>query len=115
MHIQHIESTSGHTGNISGASPLTINCNDNLSQNITEQVQLFKGRGTYMYFQKYCPRFTNALVSNVKIRKGSTLRDGPFNLKEGGGAYGLFLEKNIRIPTVAVKNILILVEGKKII
>jgi hypothetical protein len=44
-----------------------------------------------MYFQKYCPRFTNALVSNVKIRKGSTLRDGPFNLK--GGGYGFFLKK----------------------
>jgi hypothetical protein len=41
------------------------------------------------------------------------IRDGPFNLKGvGGGSYGFFL-KNILIPKVAEKNILILVEEKK--
>jgi hypothetical protein len=38
------------------------------------------------------------------------LRDGPFNLK---GGYGFFSKKNILIPNVAEKNILILVEEKK--
>ena len=38
------------------------------------------------------------------------LRDGPFSLQ---GGYGLFSKKNIPIPNVAEKNILILVEGKK--
>jgi hypothetical protein len=37
--------------------------------------------------------------------------DRPFNLK--GGGYGFFLKKNILIPNVAEKNILILVEEKK--
>ena len=37
------------------------------------------------------------------------LRERPFNLK--GGGYGFFL-KNILIPNVAEKNILILVEEK---
>ena len=39
------------------------------------------------------------------------LRDGPFNFQGGGGGYGFFL-KNILIPNVAEKNILILVEEK---
>jgi hypothetical protein len=38
------------------------------------------------------------------------VRDRPFNLKRG---YGFFYKKNILIPNVAEKNILILVEGKK--
>ena len=38
------------------------------------------------------------------------LRERPFNLK---GGYGFFLKKNILIPNVAEKNILILVEEKK--
>ena len=49
------------------------------------------------------------------------IRDAPFNLKGwgggvggGGGGYGFFL-KNILIPKVAEKNILILAEEKKII
>jgi len=41
------------------------------------------------------------------------LRERPFNL--GGGGYGFFSKKNILIPNVAEKNILILMEGKKII
>ena len=32
---------------------------------------------------------------------------------KGGGGYGFFSKKNILIPNVAEKNILILVEGKK--
>jgi hypothetical protein len=39
------------------------------------------------------------------------VRDRPFNF-QGGGGYGFFL-KNILIPNVAGKNILILVEEKK--
>ena len=41
------------------------------------------------------------------------LRDGPFNFQVGG--YGFFSKKNIRISNVAGKNILILVEEKKLI
>ena len=40
------------------------------------------------------------------------IRERPFYLK-GGGGYRFFLKKNILIPNVAEKNILILVEGKK--
>jgi hypothetical protein len=34
-------------------------------------------------------------------------------LKGGGGGYGFFSKKNILIPNIAEKNILILVEEKK--
>ena len=40
------------------------------------------------------------------------IRDGPFNFQGGGGM--VFSKKNILIPNVAEKNILILVEGKQI-
>jgi hypothetical protein len=40
-----------------------------------------------------------------------TLRDGPLNLQ--GGGVMVFPNKNILIPNVAEKNILILVEEKK--
>jgi hypothetical protein len=40
------------------------------------------------------------------------VRDGPFNLK---GGLWFFSKKDILIPNVAEKNILILVEEKKII
>ena len=49
------------------------------------------------------PRFMNS----------DYLRERPFNLK--GWGYAFFYEKNILIPNVAEKNILILVEEKKII
>ena len=39
------------------------------------------------------------------------LRERPFNLKGGWGMF--FFEKNILIPNIAEKNILILVEEKK--
>jgi hypothetical protein len=39
------------------------------------------------------------------------VRDGPFNFL-GGGGYVFFSKKNILIPNVAEKNILILVEEK---
>ena len=42
-----------------------------------------------------------------------TLRDGPLNLQGGGGGVMVFPNKNILIPNVAEKNILILVEEKK--
>ena len=42
------------------------------------------------------------------------LRERPFNLKGGGGLW-FFSKYNILIPNVAEKNILILVEEKKII
>jgi hypothetical protein len=40
------------------------------------------------------------------------IRERPFNLKGGGGGV-FFFKNNIRIPNVAEKNILILVEEKK--
>jgi hypothetical protein len=44
------------------------------------------------------------------------IRERPFNLKGGGGGVlWFFSKKNILIPNVAEKNILILVEGKKVI
>ena len=47
------------------------------------------------------------------------IRDGPFNFRGGGGGGGggvcFFSKKNVLIPNVAEKNILILVEEKKII
>jgi hypothetical protein len=43
----------------------------------------------------------------------SLIRERPFNLKEGVMVF--ILKKNILIPNVAEKNILILVEEKKII
>jgi hypothetical protein len=43
------------------------------------------------------------------------IRDRPFNLKGRGVGVWFFFEKNILIPNVAEKNILILVEEKKII
>ena len=48
-------------------------------------------------------------IQNVHL-----IRDGPFNLQGGGGGYGFFSKKNILIPNVVEKNILILVEEKKI-
>ena len=48
-----------------------------------------------------------------KLWKPYELREQPFNLKEGGLRF--FSKKNILIPNVAEKNILILVEEKKII
>ena len=43
------------------------------------------------------------------------LRERPFNLKGGGrgGGYVFYSKKNILIPNVAEKNILILVEEEK--
>jgi len=43
------------------------------------------------------------------------IRERPFNLKWEGGRYVFFSKKNILIPNVAEKKILILVEEKKII
>jgi hypothetical protein len=48
---------------------------------------------------------------NVNSTHFSSLRDGPFNLK--GGVMVFFSKKNILIPNVAEKNILILVEERK--
>ena len=44
-------------------------------------------------------------------RNRNQIRERPFNLK--GGVMGFFSKKNILIPNVAEKNILILVEEKK--
>jgi hypothetical protein len=43
------------------------------------------------------------------------VRKRPFNLKGGGGGLWFFSKKIILIPNVAEKNILVLVEEKKII
>ena len=51
-----------------------------------------------------CDYQNKAVILNV-------FRERPFNLKGGGGGYVFFL-KNILIPKIAEKNILILVEEK---
>ena len=50
------------------------------------------------------------------LQSKNNRRERPFNLKGGRGRGGIwiFSKKNIWIPNVAEKNILILVEGKKI-
>ena len=48
----------------------------------------------------------------IPVLYGHNIRERPFNLK-GGGGYGVFSKKNILIPNVADKNILILVKEKK--
>jgi hypothetical protein len=52
------------------------------------------------------------LVSNIEYHYLSCIRERPFNLK---GGLWFFSKKNILIPNVAEKNILILVEEQKII
>ena len=47
----------------------------------------------------------------IPVLYGHNIRERPFNLK--GGGYVFFSKKNILIPNVADKNILILVEEKK--
>jgi hypothetical protein len=49
----------------------------------------------------------------IKLIKSAIIRERPFNLKGGGLCF--FSKKNILIPNDAEKNILILVEEKKII
>ena len=53
----------------------------------------------------------------VRLSKDYKVNKGPFNFQGGGGGgggeYGFFSKKNILIPNVAEKNILILVEEKK--
>jgi len=49
--------------------------------------------------------------TDVIVFIGNVIRERPFNLKVG--SYGFFLKKNILIPNVAEKNILMLVEWKK--
>jgi hypothetical protein len=56
-----------------------------------------------------CPSLTPT-KSRFKIVANASLRERPFNLK---GGLCLFSKKNVLIPNVAEKNILILVEGKK--
>jgi hypothetical protein len=47
----------------------------------------------------------------LRIGKKPLIRERPFNLK---GGLWFFFQKNILIPNVAEKNILVLVEEKKI-
>jgi hypothetical protein len=47
-------------------------------------------------------------LSQKLLKMSHHFRDRPFNLQ--GGGYGFFLKKNILIPNVVEKNILILVE-----
>ena len=66
-------------------------------------------------FQKrvVCTKF-DIYVFIIKFLKVYYIRERPFNLKMGGGGGGCwFFSKNILIPNVAEKNILILVEDKK--
>ena len=55
-----------------------------------------------------CFKFVNNIIS---VLSGlNVIRERPFNLK---GGLWFFSKKNILIPNVAEKNILILMEGKK--
>jgi hypothetical protein len=47
MHIQHIESTSGHTGNISGIPPSQIKFCDVWQSQITFKIKLYKGTNIF--------------------------------------------------------------------
>ena len=69
-----------------------------------------------IFTQFVCLLETAGLIILTHIHNLRTLiciRERPFNLK-GGGVMVFFLKKNIPIPNVAEKNILILVEEKKI-
>jgi hypothetical protein len=52
----------------------------------------------------------NLSINEKSKLLGTVVRDGPFNFQ---GGYGFFSKKNIMIPNVAEKNIMILVEEKK--
>jgi hypothetical protein len=65
---------------------------------------------TNLFFFLDGPNLVNITPSSGTL-KVKRLRDGPFNLKRGD--YGFFSKKNVLIPNVAEKNILILVEEKK--
>jgi hypothetical protein len=52
------------------------------------------------------------IIPEVRSEMWDLLRERPFNLK-GEGGLCFFSKKNILIPNVAEKNILILVEEKK--
>jgi hypothetical protein len=54
--------------------------------------------------------FRNFFSDNTRVQQ---VRDGPFNFQEGGGGLCFFSKKNILIPNVVEKNILILVEEKR--
>ena len=58
-------------------------------------------------------RFGWVFIISFKDFFSYIIREQPFNLKGGGGLW-FFSKKNILIPNVAEKNILILVEKKKI-
>jgi hypothetical protein len=57
------------------------------------------------------------LILNDDKHYTNNIRNGPFNLKKGreGGGLWFFSKNNILIPNFAEKNILILVEQKKMI
>ena len=60
-------------------------------------------------YKECCKRYLRN-YSNFNKKKVPPVRDGPFNFQGGNG----FFQKNILIPKVAEKNILILGGGKKI-
>jgi hypothetical protein len=54
------------------------------------------------------------LYLGIKFSRLGSFRDGPFNFQEGEEGYVFCFFLNILIPNVVEKNILILVEEKKI-
>jgi hypothetical protein len=68
----------------------------------------------FKYGDKELEIVKDVLYLGIKFSRLGSFRDGPFNFQEGGGGLCFFSKKNILIPNVVEKNILILVEEKKI-
>ena len=69
----------------------------------------------FKYGDKELEIVKDVLYLGIKFSRLGSFRDGPFNFQEGGRRVMVFSKKkNILIPNAVEKNILILVEEKKI-
>ena len=73
------------------------------------ELALYKINCAYWYSTKQTSSLSRGNVTHFVLNNNDSLRERPFNLK----GLWFFSKKNILIPNVAEKNILILVEGKK--
>ena len=74
------------------------------------ELALYKINCAYWYSTKQTSSLSRGNVTHFVLNNNDSLRERPFNLK---GGLWFFSKKNILIPNVAEKNILILVEEKK--